>query len=136
MLADLEFEPFARIEVERLEELRLAAVEERIEAELALGKHLAVVPELEPLAVEHPFRERFRAQLMLALYRCGRQAEGLEVYRQTRELMNDELGLEPGVELQQLERAILVHDPALNAGVNQPTICAEMTARGISVPGC
>ena len=117
-LADLEFEPFARLDVERLEELRLAAVEERIEAELALGRHLAVVPELEPLAVEHPFRERFRAQLMLALYRCGRQAEGLEVYRQTRELMNDELGLEPGAELQQLERAILVQDPALSAGVN------------------
>ena len=82
-LADLEFEPFARIEVERLEELRLAAVEERIDAELALGRHLALVPELEALGAEHPFRERFRAQLMLALYRCGRQAEGLEVYRET-----------------------------------------------------
>jgi WD40 repeat protein/DNA-binding SARP family transcriptional activator len=116
-LADLEFEPFAQIDVERLEELRLAAVEERIEADLALGRHLTVVPELETLAVEHPFRERFHAQLMLALYRCGRQAEGLEVYRQTRELLNDELGLEPGVELQQLERAILVQDPALSPSV-------------------
>src|SRR5215213_2347228 len=106
-LADLELEPFAQIDVERLEELRLAAVEGRIEADLALGRHLTVVPELETLVVEHPFRERFHAQLMLALYRCGRQAEGLEVYRQTRELLNDELGLEPGVALQQLERAIL-----------------------------
>ena len=113
-LADLELEPFAQIDVERLEELRLAAVEGRIEADLALGRHLTVVPELETLVVEHPFRERFHAQLMLALYRCGRQAEGLEVYRQTRELLNDELGLEPGVALQQLERAILVQDPALS----------------------
>src|SRR4030095_207083 len=91
----------------------LAAVEERVDAQLALGKQLALVPELEALALEHPFRERFRAQLMLALYRCGRQAEGLEVYRRTRVLMNDERGLEPGSELQQLERAILVQDPAL-----------------------
>ena len=112
-LADLEFEPFARIEVERLEELRLAAVEERIDAELALGLQLALVSELEALAAEHPFRERFPAQLMLALYRCGRQAEGLEVYRRTRKRLNDELGLEPSVELQELERAILVQDPAL-----------------------
>jgi WD40 repeat protein/DNA-binding SARP family transcriptional activator len=112
-LADLEFEPFARVEVERLEELRLAALEERIEAELALGRQLALVSELEALVAEHPYRERFRAQLMVALYRCGRQAEGLELYRGTRTLLNDELGLEPGVELQELERAILVQDPAL-----------------------
>jgi WD40 repeat protein/DNA-binding SARP family transcriptional activator len=114
-LADLEFEPFARFEVERLEELRLAAVEERIDAELTLGKQLTLVPELEVLGAEHPYRERFRAQLMLALYRSGRQAEGLEVYRRTRTLLNEELGLEPSVELQQLERAILVQDPVLNA---------------------
>lgn len=123
-LADLEFEPFARVEVERLEELRLAAVEERIDAELALGRQLALVSELEALSAEHPYRERFRAQLMLALYRCGRQAEGLEVYRRTRTLLNDELGLEPGVELQELERAILVQDPALNVtgdGGGRPT---------------
>ena len=95
-LADLEFERLARIEAERLEELRLAAVEERIDAELALGRHLPLVAELEALGAEYPFRERFRAQLMLALYRCGRQADGLEVYRQTRNRLNDELGLEPG----------------------------------------
>ena len=112
-LADLEFEPFARVDVERLEELRVAAVEERIDAELALGRQLALVPELEALVVEHPFRERFCAQLMLALYRCGRQAEGLEVYRHTHQLLSDQLGLEPSVELQELERAILVQDPAL-----------------------
>ena len=112
-LADLEFEPFARVEVERLEELRLAAVEERIDAELALGRQPALVSELETLAAEHPYRERFRAQLMLALYRSGRQAEGLDVYRQTRTLLTDELGLEPGTELQELQRAILVQDPSL-----------------------
>jgi len=117
-LADLEFEPFARVEVERLEDLRLAAVEERIDVELALGRQLAVVSELEALGAEHPYRERFRAQLMLALYRCGRQAEGLEVYRSTRMLLNEELGLEPGVELQELERSILVQDPALAVTVD------------------
>jgi WD40 repeat protein/DNA-binding SARP family transcriptional activator len=117
-LADLEFEPFARVEVERLEELRLAAVEERIDAELALGRQLALVGEIEALSAEHPYRERFRSQLMLALYRSGRQAEGLEVYRRTRAFLNDELGLEPGVELQDLERAILTQDPALNMGPN------------------
>src|SRR6185312_6149271 len=114
-LADLELEPFARIEVDRLEELRLAAVEERIEADLALGRHHALVAELEMLCAEHPYRERFRAQLMLALYRSGRQAEGLEVYRRTRTLLNEELGLEPGVELQELERAILTQDPSLGS---------------------
>jgi WD40 repeat protein/DNA-binding SARP family transcriptional activator len=112
-LADLEFEQFARVEVERLEELRLAAVEERIDAELVLGRQLALVSELETLTAEHPYRERFRAQLMLALYRSGRQAEGLDVYRQTRALLTDELGLEPGTELQELQRAILVQDPSL-----------------------
>ncbi|MGZ4335357.1 MAG: nSTAND1 domain-containing NTPase, partial [Gaiellaceae bacterium] len=112
-LADLELEPFARVEVERLEELRLAAVEQRVDAELALGHALALVSELEALAVEYPYRERFRAQLMLALYRSGRQAEGLEVYRRTRALLNGELGLEPGTELQELQRAILVQDPSL-----------------------
>ena len=114
-LADLEFEPFARVEVERLEEFRLAAMEERVDAELALGRHAALVAELEAAISEQPLRERLRAQLMLALYRCGRQAEGLAVYRQTREHLNVELGLEPGVALQQLERAILVQDPALDA---------------------
>jgi WD40 repeat protein/DNA-binding SARP family transcriptional activator len=113
-LADLDLDGLLRIEIERLEELRLAAVEERIEAELALGEHRELVGELQALSGEHPYRERFRAQLMLALYRSGRQAEGLEVYQRTRTLFDDELGLVPGVELQELERAILVQDPALS----------------------
>lgn len=115
--ADLEFEPFGRLEVERLEELRLGAVEERIDADLALGRQLALVPELETLAAEHPFREHFRAQLMMALYRSGRQAEGLAVYQRTRTLLSAEMGLEPGSELQELQRAILVQDPALAPAV-------------------
>jgi WD40 repeat protein/DNA-binding SARP family transcriptional activator len=116
-LADLDLEGLVRIEIERLEELRLTAIEERIDAELALGRQRELVGELEALSGEHPYRERFRAQLMLALYRSGRQAEGLEVYRRTRTLFDDELGLVPGVELQELERAILVQDPALTPDV-------------------
>jgi ABC-type transport system substrate-binding protein/DNA-binding SARP family transcriptional activator/sugar lactone lactonase YvrE len=112
-LADLEFEPFARVEAERLEELRLAAVEDRIEAELALGRHGALVPELETLVAEHPLRERLRGQLMLALYRSGRQADALDVYRVGRSLLVDELALEPGPRLKELEQAILRQDEAL-----------------------
>jgi peptide/nickel transport system substrate-binding protein len=112
-LADLEFEDFARVEIDRLEELRLQAVEERIEAELALGRHEAAVPELERLVVQHPLRERLRGQLMLALYRSGRQAEALQVYRESRGYLVEELGLEPGPELQAIERAILSHDEVL-----------------------
>src|SRR3954452_17177465 len=117
-LADLEPEGFAGVEAERLEELRLAAVEQRIDRDLALGRHLGVVSELEALTLDYPYRDRFRAQLMLALYRCGRQAEGLEVYRQTRTLLTEELGLAPSAELQELERAILVQDPALKVTVD------------------
>ena len=85
-LADLAFEPFARIDVERLEELRLAALEDRIDADLALGRHTALVPETERLVAQYPLRERLRGQLMLALYRAGRQADALTAYRETREL--------------------------------------------------
>jgi WD40 repeat protein/DNA-binding SARP family transcriptional activator len=127
-LADLEFEPFVRVEVERLEELRLAAVEQRVDAELALGRHAALVPELESAIADQPLRERLRAQLMLALYRSGRQAEGLAVYRQTREHMNVELGLEPGVALQQLERAILVQDPSLEVGLRSEPPASQGSA--------
>jgi DNA-binding SARP family transcriptional activator len=126
-LADLEFEPFARVEVERLEELRLTAVEERVEAELVLGRHALLVPELERLVADHPFRERVRGQLILALYRSGRQAEGLEVYRETRKLLNDELGLEPGLGLKELEKAILVHDPALATTPSRPETRASFS---------
>jgi peptide/nickel transport system substrate-binding protein len=112
-LADLEFEPFARVEVERLDELRLTAVEDRIEAELQLGRHGALVAELETLVVEHPLRERLQTQLMLALYRSGRQADALEAYRTMRSLLVDELALEPSPKLRELERAILRQDAGL-----------------------
>src|SRR6516162_4069448 len=113
-LADLEFERFARFEIQRLEACRLAAVEERIEAELALGRHGALCPELEQLVAEHPLRERLRGQLMLALYRSGRQAEALEIYRAGRSLLAEELAVEPGPQLRQLQLAVLGQDTALD----------------------
>jgi DNA-binding SARP family transcriptional activator len=106
-LADLEFEPFARLEVERLEELRLAAMQERIEAQLELGQHAALVPELEALVAEHPLQERLRGLLMVALYRAGRQADALASYRQTSELFREELGLEPSPSLQRLRSPVV-----------------------------
>jgi YVTN family beta-propeller protein len=112
-LADFTYEDFARDEIDRLEELRLAALEERVEADLALGRHAELVPELERLVRENPTRERLRRHLMLALYRSGRQAEALESYRQAQRALDQELGLEPGPELRELERAILAHDPAI-----------------------
>jgi DNA-binding SARP family transcriptional activator len=113
-LADLEFEPFARFEVQRLEELRLVVVEQRIDAELALGRHAELCPELEALVAEHSLRERLRGQLMLALYRSGRQADALEVYRDGRSLLVDELALEPGPQLRKLQQAILEHEAELD----------------------
>jgi DNA-binding SARP family transcriptional activator/streptogramin lyase len=112
-LADFAYEEFAQREIARLEELHLVAVLERIEADLALGRHEQVIGELEALAGEHPFNERIRAQLMLSLYRAGRQVEALEVYRVTRETLVDELGVEPSEDLRHLEQAILRHDPEL-----------------------
>ena len=112
-LAEFAFEPFAQGETRRLEELRLGALEERIEADLALGGHGSFVAELEELVAAHPLRERLRGQLMLALYRSGRQAEALEIYREGRRILVEELGLEPGADLQSLERGILTQDPTL-----------------------
>ena len=113
-LADLASEPFAAMPIARLEEIRSAAVERRIEADMQLGRHRELVAELEELVAVEPLRERFRAQLMLALYRSGRQAEALEVYRRGRDLLVGELGIEPTAALRELERAILAQDPALD----------------------
>jgi YVTN family beta-propeller protein len=113
-LADLAQSPVG-FEANHLEELRLEAVEERLEAELSLGHHAKVVAELETLVASYPLREGLRCQLMLALYRCGRQAEALEVYRAGRALLDEELGLQPGARLKQLEQAILRHDQELEA---------------------
>ena len=121
---EFESEPFARDAGARLEDARLAALEERIEADLALGRHARLVPELEELVARMPLRERPRAQLMLALYRSGRQADALELYRRTRETLNEELGIEPALELQELEQKMLQHDPSLER-VRLPTRPAE-----------
>lgn len=128
-LADLQYEPFTRDEIDRLEELRLVALEERMDADLALGRHARLVPELEALVREHALRERARGQLMLALYRAGRQADALETYRQARAMLVGELGLEPGPELQQLERQILSHDPGLATPSTVPAQRSEGTRR-------
>jgi DNA-binding SARP family transcriptional activator len=113
-LADLEYEPFLQAEIARLEELRLAAFEKRIDRDLEVGRAAELIGELEALVAEHPLRERFCAQLMLALYRAGRQAEALAAYRGARETLVEELGIEPGAALQELERAILRQDPSLD----------------------
>ena len=112
-LAGLEFEPFAAAEIARLEEQRLAALEARVEADLGAGRHAALVSELRQLLDEHPTRERFAAHLMLALYRSGRQAEALTVFRDTRRVLVDQAGIEPGPELQRLHRAVLDQDASL-----------------------
>jgi DNA-binding SARP family transcriptional activator len=112
-LAEFGSEPFARDAGAALDESRLVAIEERIEADLALGRHTRVVSELEELVARHPLRERLRGQLMLALYRSDRQAEALELYRRTRETLVDALGIEPSSALQELERAILRQDRSL-----------------------
>jgi DNA-binding SARP family transcriptional activator len=112
-LADFLYEPFAQNEIARLEDLRTVALEERIAADLALGRHAELVSELEALVQAQPLRERPRAQLMLALYRSGRQADALAAYRAARETLVEELGIDPGPELRELEAAILRQDDSL-----------------------
>jgi YVTN family beta-propeller protein len=129
-LADLAYEPFAQMEVRRLEELRLAALEDRIEADLALGRHDALVAELETLVAANPYRERLQGQLMLALYRSGRQAEALDTYRRARSTFADQLGIDPGPKLQELERSILRQDTSLEAPAAAPPRTALDEQRG------
>jgi DNA-binding SARP family transcriptional activator len=112
-LADFAYEPFAQVEIARLEELRQRCIEGRIEADLAAGRHAELVAELEALVAGEPLRERLRALLMLALYRSGRQADALAAYRAARETLVEELGIEPGPELRELEAAILRQDESL-----------------------
>ena len=114
-LADFAYEPWAQAEIGRLEALRLGALEERIEADLALGEHGTAIAELEGLVEEHPTRERLCGQLMIALYRSGRQADALEIFRERRRHIVDELGIEPGPALRELEAAILRQDASLDA---------------------
>src|SRR5215204_5695245 len=119
-LAEFGYESFAQTAIARLEEIRLAAVELRIDADLVLGRHHELVAELEALVAEQPLREGLRRSLMTALYRSGRQAEALSVYQHTRRALVDELGIDPSPALQELERAILRHDPSLEVGVPAP----------------
>jgi DNA-binding SARP family transcriptional activator len=116
-LADIELEGLDRIEIERLAELRITTLEERIDADLALGRHAQLVGEIEALVAEYPLREGLRAQLMTALARSGRHAEALAVYQDARRTLVDELGLEPSPALRELESAILRHDPSLTAAL-------------------
>jgi DNA-binding SARP family transcriptional activator len=115
-LADFTFEPFAHAEIRRLEGLQASALEERIDADFECGRHSELIGELEALVAAHPLREALRAQLMLALYRSGRQAESLQLYHETRRTLVEELGVEPGRPLQELFSQLLRQDPALELG--------------------
>jgi YVTN family beta-propeller protein len=128
-LADLAYEAFAQSEIQRLSEARLCAIEDRAEADLALGRHRELVGELEAHIEQHPERERLLGLLMLALYRSGRQGEALDAYRAGRRRLHDELGLEPGPALRALEQQILNHDPALTPSGARPAVA------GTGVPG-
>lgn len=119
-LADVSYESFAQSAIARLEEMRLAALELRLEIDLACGRDRELVGELEALVVEHPLRERLRAQLMLALYRSGRQAEAIDAYQDARRALVEELGIEPGPKLQELQQAILQQDKAIEAQESPP----------------
>lgn len=129
-LADVSLASSGRAEADRLEELRLRTYELRFDAELALGRHEQVIGELQKLVAQSPYRERFVAQLMLALYRCGRHAEALEVYEQTRRRLDDDLGLQPSADLQQLSGQVVRQDSQLNRPALTPTI-----GRHPSTPG-
>jgi len=128
-LADVELLGRAAAEAARLEGVRIAALEDRLELDLALGEHAAAIPELEALVAQHPYREQLHAHLMLALYRAGRQADALDVFRRARRVLVDDLGLEPGPELQRLEAAVLAQDPVLD-----PEAPAPRRAPAVALP--
>jgi YVTN family beta-propeller protein len=131
-LADFTYETFAQAPIAQLEELRLGALEARIEADLALGCHDQVVGELAALVRQNPLRERLRMQLMLALYRCGREAEALDVYQEYRRGLGEELGLDPSQRLRELETAILRRDPSLE--LPRTSSGGAEVAAGVSSP--
>lgn len=128
-LADVALASAGRAEADRLEELRLRTSELRFEAELVLGCHEQAIGELRALVAQNPYRERFVAQLMLALYRCGRHAEALDVYEQTRRRLDDDLGLQPSIDLQQLSGQIVRQDPALRRPVPTPSVASRTPTR-------
>ena len=132
-LSDFAYEDFARREIARLDELRLEATEDRVDAELALGLAAELVSELESLVLAHPLRERLRGQLMLALYRSGRQADALDTYRDVRSVLQEELGLEPGAALRELEQAILNQDPGLGPPPRLPRLAPTRRRRRATI---
>jgi len=132
-LSDFAYEHFAQEEIVRLEELHISALEDRIDAELACGRSDELVAELEALVAKHPLRERLRRQLMLSLYRTGRQAEALAAYRDARQVLLGELGIEPTRALQELERAILAQDLALDVA-RTPAAQASAPGRHAATP--
>jgi DNA-binding SARP family transcriptional activator len=132
-LADFAYESFAQGAIARLEEIRLAAVELRVDADLSLGRDDELVGELEVLVSEHPLRERLRGYLMMALYRSGRQAEALDAYQSGRRALVDQLGIEPSPALQELERGILRQDPSLDLAPPAPGGTRKLAERSILV---
>lgn len=130
-LAEFAYDSFAQSEIARLDELRLGAVEERLEADLALGRHGDITAELQGLIAKHPLRERLREELMLALYRSGRKADALRVYDEARRLLAEELGLEPSEALRRLQQSMLNDDPALEA---PPRVAPSRAASGTRAP--
>lgn len=134
--ADFTFEPFAQAHITRLTELRLSALEDRIEADLALGGHSAACGELAQLVGDHPLRERLWGQLMVALYRCGRQAEALAAFASLRDILCEQLGIDPSPALRRLEEAVLRQDPGLEApgGGGQPAAAAAPVAARVPDP--
>src|SRR3954464_15481193 len=134
-LADFTYASFAQDSIARLDGMRIVALEAAVEAELALGRHAELIPELKFLVKRHPVSEHMRAQLMLALYRSGRQAEALGIYRAGRRVLVDQLGIEPGEELRDLERSILSQDPRLSPPATETPARprAERSSRGAFV---
>jgi DNA-binding SARP family transcriptional activator len=132
-LSDFAYESFTQAAIARLEEIRLAAIELRIDADLALGRHDELVGEIEALVAEHPLRERLRRCLMTALYQSGRQAEALNAYQDARRALVDELGIDPSPALQELERAILRQDPGLDVDAPAPAGVRAVAERSILV---
>jgi WD40 repeat protein/DNA-binding SARP family transcriptional activator len=131
-LAEVAYEDFAQAEIRRLDELRLMALEARIEADLQLGQHARLIGELEALVVGHPAREQLVGQLMIALYRCGRQTEALEVYSRARQALVGEIGVEPGPQLRRLHEAVLRHDASLELRQAASTLPPELDSRSTS----